>query len=176
MNKFNKCRVTTKGKGKFVPVLLTEHHAMKAYWVSGDIAPRILDLGIRRRRVVSFTDRLLYQHGKSPWYPLDKRLGGPHSRSGHGSEEKFPNPPGTWTPDRPARSQSLYRWVTRAPKFQKKVCKLIQSKFCKVKKKISNISIRQTRRYSNSLTRNADLCDSKCKDWMYCALCEPVRM
>jgi hypothetical protein len=30
--------------GKIVPVLffLTEHHAMKAYWASGGIAPRIL--------------------------------------------------------------------------------------------------------------------------------------
>jgi hypothetical protein len=28
---------------------LTEHHAMKAYWVSGSIAPRILDLGTRWR-------------------------------------------------------------------------------------------------------------------------------
>jgi hypothetical protein len=26
--------------------------------------------------------------GKSPWYPLDRRLGGPPSRSGRGSEEK----------------------------------------------------------------------------------------
>jgi hypothetical protein len=26
-------------------VLLTEHHAMKAYWGRGDIAPRILDEG-----------------------------------------------------------------------------------------------------------------------------------
>jgi hypothetical protein len=26
--------------------------------------------------------------GKSPWYPLDRRLGGPQSRSGHGGEEK----------------------------------------------------------------------------------------
>jgi hypothetical protein len=24
----------------------------------------------------------------SPWYPLDRRLGGPQSRSGHGGEEK----------------------------------------------------------------------------------------
>jgi hypothetical protein len=32
-----------KGKGKVVPVLfLTEHHAMKAYWGSGGIAPLIL--------------------------------------------------------------------------------------------------------------------------------------
>jgi hypothetical protein len=29
-------------KGKVVPVLLTEHHAMKAYWGSGVIAPLIL--------------------------------------------------------------------------------------------------------------------------------------
>jgi hypothetical protein len=26
--------------------------------------------------------------GKSPWYPLDRRLGWPQSRSGRGSEEK----------------------------------------------------------------------------------------
>jgi len=26
----------------------------------------------------------LYSQGKSPWYPLDRRLGGPQSRSGHG--------------------------------------------------------------------------------------------
>jgi hypothetical protein len=40
-----------KGKGIIVPVLsfLTDHHAMKAYWVSGGIAPRILDLGTRWR-------------------------------------------------------------------------------------------------------------------------------
>jgi hypothetical protein len=29
-------------KGKVVPVLLTKHHAMKAYWGSGCIAPHIL--------------------------------------------------------------------------------------------------------------------------------------
>jgi hypothetical protein len=32
----------SKVKGKVVPVLLTEHHAMKAYWGSGGIAPLIL--------------------------------------------------------------------------------------------------------------------------------------
>jgi hypothetical protein len=26
--------------------------------------------------------------GMSPWYPLDRRLGGPQSRSGRGGEEK----------------------------------------------------------------------------------------
>jgi hypothetical protein len=33
-------------KGKVIPVLSTDHHAMKAYWESGVIAPCILDLEI----------------------------------------------------------------------------------------------------------------------------------
>jgi hypothetical protein len=39
-------QVKRKGKGR-VPVFLTEHHVMKAYWGSGGIAPRIPDRGIR---------------------------------------------------------------------------------------------------------------------------------
>jgi hypothetical protein len=31
-------------------------------------------------------------HGKSPWHPLDRRLGGPQSRSGRGGEEKNSQP------------------------------------------------------------------------------------
>jgi hypothetical protein len=39
-----------KRKGKVVPVsFLTEHHAMKAYWRIGGIAPLIFDLGTRWR-------------------------------------------------------------------------------------------------------------------------------
>jgi hypothetical protein len=38
--------------------------------------------------MVSFMPQLLYPQGKSPWYPLDRRLGGPQSQSGHGGEEK----------------------------------------------------------------------------------------
>jgi hypothetical protein len=30
--------------------------------------------------------------GKSPWYPLDRRLGGPQSRSGRGVKEKNSQP------------------------------------------------------------------------------------
>jgi hypothetical protein len=30
--------------------------------------------------MVSFTSRPLYPQGKSPWYPLDRRLGGPQNR------------------------------------------------------------------------------------------------
>jgi hypothetical protein len=67
---------------------LTEHHTMKAYWGSGVTAPRILDLSTRWRRVVGFKLRPLYLQGKSPSYPLDRRLGGPQSRSGRGGKEK----------------------------------------------------------------------------------------
>jgi hypothetical protein len=38
--------------------------------------------------MASFTPRPLYPQGNSPWYPLDRRLGGPQSQSGHGGEEK----------------------------------------------------------------------------------------
>jgi hypothetical protein len=36
--------------------------------------------------VVSFTTRPLYAKGKSPRYPLDRRLGGPQSLSGRGGK------------------------------------------------------------------------------------------
>jgi hypothetical protein len=61
---------------------------MKAYWGSGGIEPHILDVGTRCRWVVSFATRVLYPKGKSSWYPLERRLGGPQSRFGRGREEK----------------------------------------------------------------------------------------
>jgi hypothetical protein len=85
---------------------------MKTFWMSGAIAPRILDPCTRWKWVVSFTPRPLFPQGKSPWYPLDRRLGGPQSRSGRGGEEKNSQPPlaiEPQNPDRPARSQALYR-------------------------------------------------------------------
>jgi hypothetical protein len=91
---------------------LTKHHSMKAYSASGGIAPRILNLGTRWRWVVSFTPQPLYPQGKSPWYPLDKRLGGPQSRSGRGGEGKNSRPPSgiePYNPNRPARNPALYR-------------------------------------------------------------------
>jgi hypothetical protein len=42
--------VKVKVKGKVVPVIfLSDHHAMKAYWGNGSIAPRILNIGTRWR-------------------------------------------------------------------------------------------------------------------------------
>jgi hypothetical protein len=42
--------------------------------------------------VISFTSWSLYSPGKSPWYPFDRRLSGPQSRSGRGGEEKNSHP------------------------------------------------------------------------------------
>jgi hypothetical protein len=94
-----------KVKGKVVPVL--KHHAMKTYW-GGETVPRILDLGTRRRQAVSFMSQVYYTQGKSPWYPLDRRLGGAQSQSGHDGEEKNSqlNP---LNPNHLAHSQLLYR-------------------------------------------------------------------
>jgi hypothetical protein len=83
---------TSINKAK-LSLFLAKHHAMKTYWGSGGIVPIIFDLGARRRLVVSFTLRPLYPQGKSPRYPLDRRLGGLQSRSGRCSEEKNSQPP-----------------------------------------------------------------------------------
>jgi hypothetical protein len=59
--------------------------------------------------VVSFTPRPLYPWGKSSWYPLDRRLGGPKSRSGRIGEEKNYQPlPGLENSHHPARSPAIY--------------------------------------------------------------------
>jgi hypothetical protein len=61
---------------------------------------------------MSFTPRPPYSQGKNPWYPLNKRLGGPQSHPGRGGEEKNSQPPPgikPYNPDRPARSPALYR-------------------------------------------------------------------
>jgi hypothetical protein len=42
--------------------------------------------------VVNFTLRPLYPQGKNPWYPLNRRLGGTQSRSGHGGVEENSQP------------------------------------------------------------------------------------
>jgi hypothetical protein len=49
---------------KYVYVRLAKHHTRKTYWGSAGIAPRILNLGTRRRWVVSFAPRPLYSHAQ----------------------------------------------------------------------------------------------------------------
>jgi hypothetical protein len=80
-------------------------------WGSGCIDPHFLDLGTSWRWVVSFTPRPPYPQEKSPLYPLDRRLGGPHSWSGRHGEVKILASTRTRipTPWSSAHSQSLYR-------------------------------------------------------------------
>jgi hypothetical protein len=60
---------------------------------------RILDFGIVWRWAVSFTPQPLYPQGKSPWYPLDRKLGGaPVPGWTRWWREKFPAPAGARTP------------------------------------------------------------------------------
>jgi hypothetical protein len=63
--------------------------------------------------MVSFTPRPIYLQGKRPWYPLNRRLGGPQSRSGRGGEEKNYQPlPGLGLPIIQCYVKSrLMRWV-----------------------------------------------------------------
>jgi hypothetical protein len=58
-------------------------------WVSGCREPQFLDLGTSWRWAVRITTRPLCPRGKSPRYPLDRRLGEPQSRSGRCCEEKI---------------------------------------------------------------------------------------
>jgi hypothetical protein len=91
---------------------LTKHHNMKTYWRSGGIASHSLRLGTRCRWVVSFTTRPLYPQGKIPCYPLNRRLGGPQSRSGKVVKRKIPRPCQESNPRTPIVQpivQSLYR-------------------------------------------------------------------
>jgi hypothetical protein len=84
--------IVKKGKNVKLSLCLTKHHAMKTYWGSSGIAPRILDLGVRWGWVVSFTPRQIYPQEKKLRYPLDRRLCGSQSRSGRGGEEKISHP------------------------------------------------------------------------------------
>jgi hypothetical protein len=42
--------------------------------------------------MISFMPWALYHQGKSPWFPLDRRLGEPQSLSGRGGEKENSQP------------------------------------------------------------------------------------
>jgi hypothetical protein len=76
-----KCKVKVNVKVKVKSLCLTNQHTMKMYRGSGGICPSILNLGTRWRsasRSGRFTPR-----DRAPDTHLDRRLGGPQSRSGH---------------------------------------------------------------------------------------------
>jgi hypothetical protein len=70
---------------------------MKAYWRSGGTAPRILTSVLDGYGQLHVPAGLPQRN--SPWYPLDRRLGGPESLSGRvGEEKKFQAHAGTRSP------------------------------------------------------------------------------
>jgi hypothetical protein len=80
-------------------------------WESGCVDPRILDLGISWRRVVSFTRRLLCRRRGAPDTLWITRLRGTQNRSGRHGEEKNLALPGLKLQSliQSSRSHSLYR-------------------------------------------------------------------
>jgi hypothetical protein len=81
----------------------------------GGIAP-LLTTALDRGEWSASLQRLLYPQGKSARYPLDKRLSGPQSRSGHCGEEKnLLPPPGNRTPVILPLAHRYTDWVIRAP-------------------------------------------------------------
>jgi hypothetical protein len=85
-------------------------------WGSGCIDPHIIDLGTSWRWVVSFMPLPIYPRGKSPWYPLDTRLGGSQIRSGQFGEEKILDLPGLelWPLSRQAAASRYTDYATLA--------------------------------------------------------------
>jgi hypothetical protein len=69
----------------------------------------ILHLGTRWRWVIRFTPRPFYPRRKSPRYPLDGRLGGPHSKFGLCGAEKISCYCRKSNPGPALRSPFLYR-------------------------------------------------------------------
>jgi hypothetical protein len=54
--------------------------------------------------------------GNNPWYPLDRRLGGPQNRSGRGGEERNSQPlPGLEPPIIQPVAQRYTDWAIPAP-------------------------------------------------------------
>jgi hypothetical protein len=85
-----------------------KHIVMNTY--GGNIAPWI-NLGTLWRRTVSFTPRPPYPRVKRRRYPLDRRLGGPHSRSGRYEMEEVTFSDGNRTRIRSAHSLIHYSEV-----------------------------------------------------------------
>jgi hypothetical protein len=88
---------------------------MKAYWGSGGIAARILDLGTRWRWVVSFTPRPLYPQRKNPSTHWIGGWEGPRGGLDAVVKRKIPGPYRDSKPNHPVRSSASYNWAIPAP-------------------------------------------------------------
>jgi hypothetical protein len=123
---------------------------MKAYWRSGGIVPRILDLGTRRRWVVSFTPRPLYSQGKNPGIHWIRGWVDP--RAGLDAVVKRKIPPViqpvaqlSWLPCRICSNQN---WCQTKLWIQISVCTAARKQRCWVDYKPTNFIIHPNSGYS----------------------------
>jgi hypothetical protein len=63
------------------------YECREGIWESGGMAPLFFTLDARWR-MISFAPGPFYLQEKNPQYPLNRRLGGPQSRSGRFGETK----------------------------------------------------------------------------------------
>jgi hypothetical protein len=97
-NFYSSLLITSSKKVKLSPCLTNQALCHEGVWGNGCINPHFLGLGTSWKWVASFMTCSLYPWGKSPRYPLDRRLGGPQNWSGWHGEEKILVSTGTWTP------------------------------------------------------------------------------
>jgi hypothetical protein len=84
--------------------------------------------------VVSFTPQLLYSQGRSPWYPLDRRLGGPRAVLDAVVKRKIPSPYWELNPRTPivqpiAQCYTELSWLSVRVNFIKSGCYFVNRKF-----------------------------------------------
>jgi hypothetical protein len=94
---------------------LTKHHAMKTYWGSRSIPPRIHSLGARWRRVVSFTSEPLYPSGKTPDTHWIRGWVGPRAGLDAVVKKKIPSTCRESKPD--CATRSLIAILTQLPRL-----------------------------------------------------------
>jgi hypothetical protein len=86
--------------------LTNEALPQEGTWGRGCIDPPFLDLALIWKWVVGIMSRPLYPWGKSPQYPLDRRLGESQNWSGWlGEEKKILDSSETWTSTSQSSSQ-----------------------------------------------------------------------
>jgi hypothetical protein len=85
------------GKGKVVPVRNNQALRHEDIWESEGMAPPFLISGLDGGEWLASSPGR-FTRGKNHRYPLDRRMGGPQSRSGRRGEQKILAPTGTRTP------------------------------------------------------------------------------
>jgi hypothetical protein len=102
-------------KFQSLDLLPTIHHAIKTCWGVEVSLHAFLTAALDGG--VSFMTLLLYPRGKSPWYQLNRRVGGPQNRCGHGGDEKHSQPLPGLEPLIIQPVAQCYEYITKLSRF-----------------------------------------------------------